>query len=396
MGTATETIEAQAKKTRDRRAEAVSAQLSFFENIVDLRKKREDGDLDDKWQIAQALILCSLPYDEVTDTHWVRSARLGDASNLRVTFAATEKGVPLPFGQDRGPLYYIMNKAIIRYRQLLRQVNADPQYALDESLDEEELTRRKLEREEILDKARFVEWTTATEYNNLMRKKGGWSRENLSARIERLRHCAISIVRETSYGEETLLLPLMHSTRTPNWARTKRNKAAHSTALEKSPNPNAYGFEIGRDVFRDYVRFHVPVPVEIIIALLRRPRILDLFVWLCWRVYAAKTDAFIPLTEIQQQIGSADTNQRRVLQALREAIQIARGMGWTELRAEVLTRRKGKKFRGVQMAGLQVGPPRKGVQFCHSVAKTVEVDPLPEDVAEVRQIIQDSFKRRKI
>ena len=100
-------------------------------------------------------MLCGLPYDQISEKHWVRRARLADGSILRVTFVATEKDVPLPFGQDRGPLYFVMNKALKTYRQIERELDADPRYALIPHLEDNELNRRRLERAAFLDQAGF-------------------------------------------------------------------------------------------------------------------------------------------------------------------------------------------------------------------------------------------------
>ena len=398
-----ETRQHSPKKSRNWRAEAERAQMSFFDDVADLRLKRDAGQLDEKWQVAQSLMLCGLPYDQISEKHWVRRARLADGSILRVTFVATEKDVPLPFGQDRGPLYFVMNKALKTYREIERELDADPRYALIPHLEDTELNRRRLERAAFLDQARFVAWKTATEYTTLMGKKGGSSRESLKDRLVRLRHCAISIVRETAHGDETLLTPIIKSSRMPRWAQEKKkgqdNEATRTvTALTTSEIGKPCGFEIGDRLFSDYVHHHVPVPEEVIIALIRRPKFLDLFVWLCWRVFAAKSDTFIPLNEIMQQIGSSDSNPRRILRTVKQVIHLAKTTGWEELRAEVRQERVSNKkapssFQHVKGsgAGIVVGPPRKGIHFAMSAPKQIVADVTPEDREEVRKLIQKSF-----
>jgi hypothetical protein len=375
---------------RDRALEETRSQLGLFHDARDIRDAREEGTMDELWMVAQSLMLCGLPYDEVDDTQWERQARLADGSTLRVTFAANTKGVPLPFGQDRGPLYFMIDRAIAKHRRLLSEVDARPDLSrtLPDSMltwsDEDkkrELARRERERQDILDQARFVEWTTASEYLNAMGKaRGGRDYTVLKERMKRIRSCSISIIRQTPKGNsESLLLPMIRSTRMPDWITDGEDQA---TSLSAPGAGEPIGIEIGHDFFRDFTRNHLPVPALIITKLIRRPKTLDLVIWLCWRVYAAKKDSFIPIEDLKNQLGSTDTNDGRVLADLRKAIEFLHQAGWWQLRARVLVESR-SRGKSISRAGLQIGPPTNLVYFNMpgSVEKLIEADdPLDGDL----------------
>jgi hypothetical protein len=358
------------KKNRDRAGEEKRAQLALFHSARDIRDVRETGDMNELWLVAQALILCGLPYDEVKDTQWERRARLGDGSQLTVTFAATVKGVPVPFGQDRGPLYFMIDRALAERRNLQQQMAMDKSLALTPGLEEGERLRRERERARILDGARFVEWSTAADYLNAMGKPtGGTDYAILKQRMKRIRSCAISIVRDRPDGEsESLVLPIIRASRAPGWAKSPAEaKAAGELNLTLTSKPihedRPIGFEIGQDFFQDFVEHHVPVPAVLIKKLLRRPKTLDLVMWLCWRVFAAKTDTFIPIADLKSQLGSTDSNDGRLLADLRKAIDFLKQAGWKQLRAEVVVNGHRLKKGQPGKSGLKIGPPRDRIYF---------------------------------
>lgn len=380
------TIEqAEPKKPRDRAGEDQRSQLALFHSARDIRDVRDNGQMNEIWLVAQALILCGLPYDEVTDTQWERKARLADGSELKVTFAATVKGVPIPYGQDRGPLYFLVDRALAERRNLQRTIAADKSLTLSEDLEEEERERRLRERARILDGARFVEWTAASEYHDAMGKQSGGNQyASLKDRMNRISSCAISIVRDKPDGErETLVLPIIRASRAPGWAKaTKDDKAKDTDLAKKKADTRPIGFEIGPDFFLDFVEHHVPIPAVLIKKLLRKPKTLDLVMWLCWRVFAAKTDSFIPISDLREQLGSTDTNDGRVLADLRKAIEFLRQSGWDQLRAEVVTAGRGKAKKGQPSRnGLRIGPPKDMVYFNQENHKNLKLYPpeLPSD-----------------
>jgi hypothetical protein len=90
---------ATAKKSRDRQAEDASSKDRFVQELVRIREKRDAGELGVQMtQIAQAMVLCGLPYSPTIETKIVRRARLGDGSTVSVTFSAGLDGIPMPYG----------------------------------------------------------------------------------------------------------------------------------------------------------------------------------------------------------------------------------------------------------------------------------------------------------
>ncbi len=334
-------------KPRNRKLETEREQLSFFHEMADLYDQRSHGGLTEIWQVAQSLIVCGLPYDEVKDTQWEKTARLGDGSHLTVTFAATKKGVSLPFGQDRGPLLYLINKAIERYFLILNSMPANVSDA---------------DREKLLDQARFVRWDEAKQYLDAMNLgSGGADYERLALRMKRIRSCAISVIRTSSEGDEdSLLVPIVRSSRLPRWAKDNKSRSRKGVSsisgLMNTSEGQSMGFELGRDFFKDFIQHHVPVPTEVIRKLIGKPKYLDLFVFLCWRSYAAKSVSEIPLTELQKQLGSKDSNTYRLANDIQNVIKLSKNLGWKELNAEVSTDFTGRKV-------LKIGKPINNVHF---------------------------------
>lgn len=94
-----------ARKARDYAKERKSAMDSSVDRVVALRDDRDTGALGDEViKMAQALILCTLPYRPTEERQVVRSARLSDGSTLRVTFTAGITGIGMAYGNDHHPL----------------------------------------------------------------------------------------------------------------------------------------------------------------------------------------------------------------------------------------------------------------------------------------------------
>jgi hypothetical protein len=322
--------------------------MSFYDSLISVHEQRNRGEMIEVWQVAQSLIVCGLPYDQVEDTIWERRARLGDGSMLTVTFSASQKGVPLPFGQDRGPLYYMFNRAFEQYQAINRSLPKD--------MDHEERTR-------LCERARFVEWDIAADYMKAMGKgKSGEDYKLLAQRLKRISSCNISIIRTNSAVQETSNTSIIGKSRIPTWALDKSERKKNLKVVTLSSKVEGpCGFAISPDYFNDFITHHVPVPAEVIRKLLRRPRYLDLFAFLCWRSFAAESISYIPLNVLQEQIGSSDKNQRRLAKDLEEIIQYSRRFGWKELNAEVTYDERGRRC-------LKIGKPRNNIHFLAAVA----------------------------
>ncbi len=88
---------------RDRAAEKRVAKGKQALRLGQLLDDRNTGKLGDEViKIAQAMLLCTLPYSATNENHITRTARLGDGSTLTVTFST---GIPM----CRCPLVQIAN-----------------------------------------------------------------------------------------------------------------------------------------------------------------------------------------------------------------------------------------------------------------------------------------------
>ncbi len=101
------------KKSRNYAKEREAALANSVDRVVGLRDDRDTGILGDEViKMAQALILCTLPYRPTAERQVVRSARLSDGSTLRVTFTAGINGIDMAFGNDRHLMAWLFDKAI--------------------------------------------------------------------------------------------------------------------------------------------------------------------------------------------------------------------------------------------------------------------------------------------
>ena len=353
---------------RNYAAEERSAQISLFSHIERLLDQKQNGDIA-VWQVALCLILCGLPYDEAAERSVTRRARLADGSWLCVRFTATGERlefdadgepvidpvtgkqkitpIPLPFGADRGPLHFLINKAVLHAKELERK-----------GVD--------------ISDARFVEWERANEYLEQMRlDKGGKNRRDLRARIERIKYCAITVTRTNRGTEETLMVPMLSRTRLPRSLDAAFPKSSASPAgliivdnREPAKPPSVMGVEFSSDFFNEFLRNHMPVPVELLRATMGRSQLQDYVLWLYWRTFAAQKDTLIPWRAVREQLWQNDSNEARLYARMRRAIATLRAV-WPQLRAEVNPKHFGPN--GKPALGLLVGPPRDGIYMLNDV-----------------------------
>jgi hypothetical protein len=357
---------------RNYAAEKQRAQLSLFHDLEGLRSQREAGDIP-VWQVALCLILCGLPYNETSERSYTRRARLGDGSWLTVTFTATGKRyeqdengepvvdpttgeqketlVPLPYGADRGPLHYLINQAVLQAKELQRQ-------GLDTSA------------------ARFVQWETANQYLAQMGKStGGKNRDDLRARIDRIKFCAITVTRTARGGrEKTLLTPMFSRTDLLPRSLDSSKRVTKPSEQGISKTPAVTGVEFGQEFFEEFLLNHMPVPVHLLRSTMGRSQMQDYVLWLYWRAFAAKQDTLIPWPAVREQLWQNDATKRRLYTRLKAAIATLRSV-WPELRAEVNPKSFGPE--GKQGDGLMIGPPRNGIYMFPGSSAPKQITVIP-------------------
>jgi hypothetical protein len=297
------------KKPRNRKVED---HLSKSRQAAALAKVRIDRDAnggeEEIFQVAQALILCGLPYDKTDQAKITRSARLADGSVVDVTFSTGLKA-GMPYGSDRSLLHFLFDKA----------VKSD---------------------------SRFVSWETATEFLQMMNMaQGGKNRRDLRQRFLRIRSLTIGVERTTQYGTTSDLMPVIRHSHLPTSVDVRAEQRGQS--LLPIGSDVVFGVEIDPGFFADLKRYHVPTPAAIIRTTRNKSQLQDLMLWLHWRCYAANTSSLIKWEYLRMQLWQDDKTSRRIKVRFAEAITALRII-WPELQAEALK------------TGLMVGPPLRG------------------------------------
>ena len=299
------------KPKRDRAAEDQASKGRFIEKLANLRQMRDAGELsEDLIQVAQAMILCGLPYAPTKETRIIRRARLGDGSTVQVVFS-TGLSAEMPYGSDRTLLYWMIDKAI-------------------------------------KSNSAFVGWDTASEFlRDVGLVNSGKNRADLKARYRRLSGLTIGIERTRAGSEQSLLAPLIEESRLPSSVDIREDSAGNRLLpLDKF----VFGFKLNDRIFRDVLSHHVPVPLKLLQETKRKSQLQDYMLFLYWRCYAAQSETLIPWKNIREQLWQGDSNLRRVKGRFAEAIMALKVL-WPQMNAEA------------RSTGLWIAPPAKGAHF---------------------------------
>jgi hypothetical protein len=299
------------KASRDRAAEDQASKGRFVETLANLRQMRDAGELsEDLIQIAQAMILCGLPYAPTKENRVIRRARLGDGSAVQVVFS-TGLSSEMPYGSDRTLLYWMIDKAI--------KTNSS-----------------------------FVSWETAAEFlRDVGMVNSGKNRADLKARYRRLSGLTIGIERTRAGSEQSFLAPLIEESRLPSSVDIREESAGNRLLpLDKF----VFGFKLNDRIFRDVLSHHVPVPLKLLQETKRKSQLQDYMLFLYWRCYAAQSETVIPWKNIREQLWQGDSNLRRVKGRFAEAITALKVL-WPQMQAEA------------QPKGLWIAPTAQGMHF---------------------------------
>jgi hypothetical protein len=223
---------------------------------------------------AKALVLCALPYKRLPDARITRKARIGKTTFLSVTFAAVGEGAVLPFGADRALFGWIQTRA---YRD------------------------------------GFIAFETLKEFLTAFGLNDSGANYRLfKQRVDRLTHFAVSI--ETSTDDEEALLNItpVRSAYFPKSSRAARRKISIEDAGQLLLIPEKYGFRLD-PMFWEYLKANpVPLPLSLMRLFHNKPKGWDFAQFVLYRCYAARTKSVVPWTAFSEQLGSRDTNQRRL------------------------------------------------------------------------------------
>ena len=279
-------------KTRNRTAEKKAAKSRNAQRIGEMVVARHEGTLGLEYiKLAQAMILCTLPYSEQSDRKIKRRARLGDGSYLTVTFHALQDGVPLPYGADRKLLAWIFDRAI--------RSNSP-----------------------------FIPWDSANEYQREMGlSMGGRTNRQLNQRFQRIAGLVIDIRRQAEATQQSTTYPIIERSYLPSSITGRTIDAGQGTLPEMG---DRFGFMLNSGLFHDIRKYHVVLPRQIWRDLTGPTQVQDIVYWLLVRCFAAASESVIPWTSLEEQFG-IDSNPRRLKQHTREAIRVLQTL-WPSVR----------------------------------------------------------------
>lgn len=271
-------------RERDYRTERKAASKRAADRVVELAVARHDQTLGEEYiKLAQAMLLCTLPYSPSTATRIVRKARLGDGSYLTVTFAAITEGVGLPYGADRKLLHWLIDKAI----------RADDPY---------------------------VPWTSVIEFQREVGiQQSGRSNKQIRERFARIAGLVIQIKRPKSDGTALDTFPIIAKSYLPNSIAPKTLDSETQRPLPEMGE--RFGVMLHGPLFEDFKLHKAVMPRRLWLELEGPTAVQDLVMWLYYRCYSAASETVIPWTALQEQFPTDDSNPNRLKQYARTAIK---------------------------------------------------------------------------
>ncbi len=283
------------KRSRDRTKENMLAQVRQAQRVMNIAEARHDGKLGDEYiKLAQAMILCTLPYSATKETKITRQARLGDGSTLYVTFSAAHPNVGMPFGADRKVLAWIFDKAI----------------RMDSP---------------------FIPWKSAVEFQKEMGlTKGGKNNRDLNKRFERVAGLVINIQREAGEGKRDLTYPLIERSYLPSSITGKKLDDEWQQSLPELED--RYGFAMNPSLFNDIRKHHIVLPRRLWAEIKGPTQVQDLVFWLIFRCYSAASETVIPWKALVEQFPQ-DSNPHRNRLHARKAIRTLKAL-WPGVQIE--------------------------------------------------------------
>ena len=284
------------KAARNRTKEVALAQTRQAMRVGDIAAARNDGSLGDEYiKLAQAMILCTLPYSATKETKITRQARLGDGSILYVTFSAVLPDVAMPFGADRKVLAWIFDKAI-------------------------------------RSESPFIPWSSALEFQREMGlTKGGKNNRDLAKRFDRVRGLVINIQRGAAEGKRDLIYPVIERAYLPPSITGLKGQMEDSQ--QSLPElADRYGFAMNLSFWNDIRKYHIVLPRRLWQGVKGPSQVQDILYWLLLRCYAAASESVIPWKALQEQFPH-DSNPHRNRVHARQAMKMLKAV-WPSVRIE--------------------------------------------------------------
>jgi hypothetical protein len=269
-------------KPRDRMAEHIKTSQRRAATVMELRRQREDEEWGDLLMVAQALLVCGLPYRQTNERQITMKAKLA-GDTVSVTFTCCLQEVPMPYGSDRTLLHWLVDRAIRSEKP-------------------------------------YVSWDTATEFiKDAGLSDHGKNFRDLRERFRRISGVAISIVREREGREKTLIIPIVEESTLPSSVDMKSERRGLRRLLGEK-----FGVTLNARFWKEIREHHVPVPWQLIRSTRKQSQLQDHILFLYWRSYAAKAPSLVPWSGIEDQSAGTDSNPRRLKQRYKEALRTIR------------------------------------------------------------------------
>jgi len=285
----------------------MSRKLATFHNLTDIAER---GSLDrEKILIqAKALVFCGLPYRRTDEIRVTRRAPIGRNEHLLVTYSAAGPDSILPYGADRALLAWIQTRGF---------------------------------------KDGYLYFDTLHEFlDDFGLDRGGKNYKRFHERLRRVESLMINIVVESSGERLVGNLPPIRWSYTPKTAAALRRQIADEEQGQKLLIRAPYGFKLDVEFWK-YLRSNFAVlPLELMRVFHARPRDWDLAQFLLVRCAIARSTSPVRIEELGHQLGSVDTNPRRLAVALRRVLKEIH-LVYPDFPAEVLSPKQ-----------VQVGPWR--------------------------------------
>jgi hypothetical protein len=267
-----------------------------------------DPDDRDVALVSQALTLCPLPFRKPVSDKVTREVRTPDGT-IEVTFTYTgKKGrSSLAYGNDSVLLDLLCSEARL---QKTPEITFARAYELLELLG--------------------------------IKTDGGKDYRELKARLDRLSTLHIHVERH-GHVAVNLRVVDVQNLRTPSQSDIRREKAGEHPVIP-------YAIRLAPEFFADLMRYYVPIPHAVVMAFKGSPTEYSMVKWIVYRLKVGKGDSLISWTELHEERGSEDSNQRRFRQKVDIVLKKLHA-AWPELGAAVKKDRKGLRL-AKPLAGL--------------------------------------------
>jgi hypothetical protein len=261
--------------------------------------------------LAQGLILCGLPYRSVKGTHYIREAKTAQGV-VRLTLVRMHQDIELPYGKDRVMLGWITTRAMQTGKPT-------------------------------------VSWESASEYlDTFGLAKGGYEYRAMRQSWRRLASASFSLEIIRAGQDAGRNMPILDEWNLPSM---KDRAAEADRGLVMLPGMNYY-IRLGATLWAHLLEHPLPLLLSIMREFQDEPKAWDFAAFLCWRSYLCQEGssiARIPWRELVMQLGSQDSNQRRLRDTLKGIIKRLKFL-WPECQAHFL-----------RSSVLEIHPPINGV-----------------------------------